>query len=146
MAPVVRMPSLPLPVTVLSLGTIAFISRFVRTGLLEVLAQDYVRSARSKGLSNSRVWWLHALPNALIPVATFIGPALGTLLAGAVIIEKVFGWPGMGRLAITAINSRDYPLMMALFVIGSFLGIVGILMVDILYSFVDPRVQYDQEV
>ncbi|MEM7531753.1 MAG: ABC transporter permease [Chloroflexota bacterium] len=131
-----------MPVTVLSLGTIAFISRFVRTGLLEVLAQDYVRTARSKGLTNSHVWWLHALPNALIPVATFIGPALGTLLAGAVIIEKVFGWPGMGRLVVDGVFNRDYPLVMGSVVIAAGMFIIGLLISDILYAMLDPRIRF----
>lgn len=131
-----------MPVSVLSLGTIAFISRFTRTGLLEVLEQDYVRTARSKGLTNRRVWWLHALPNALIPVATFIGPALGTLLAGAVIIEKVFSWPGMGRLVVDGVFNRDYPLVMGSVVIASVMFILGVLISDILYAMLDPRIRF----
>lgn len=130
-----------MPVFVLSLGTIAFISRFTRTELLEVLEQDFVRTARSKGLINRRVWWLHALPNALIPVATFIGQALGTLLAGAVIIEKVFNWPGMGRLIVDGVFNRDYPLVMGTVVIAAAMFIVGLLISDILYTWLDPRVR-----
>ena len=131
-----------MPVSVLSLGTIAFISRFIRTGLLEVFEQDFVRTARSKGLSKRRVWWIHALPNALIPVATFIGPALGTLLAGAVIIEKVFSWPGMGRLVVDGVFNRDYPLVMGSVVIASVMFIVGLLISDILYAMLDPRIRF----
>ncbi|MCE7988963.1 MAG: ABC transporter permease [Caldilinea sp. CFX5] len=130
-----------MPVSVLSLGTIAFISRFTRTELLEVLEQDYVRTARSKGLINRRVWWLHALPNALIPVATFIGPALGTLLAGAVIIEKVFNWPGMGRLIVDGVFNRDYPLVMGSVVIAAAMFMIGLLISDILYTWLDPRIR-----
>lgn len=130
-----------MPVFVLSLGTIAFISRFTRTELLEVFERDYIRTARSKGLTNGRVWWLHALPNALIPVATFIGQALGTLLAGAVIIEKVFNWPGMGRLIVDGVFNRDYPLVMGTVVIASLMFIVGLLISDILYTWLDPRVR-----
>lgn len=131
-----------MPVSVLSLWTIAFISRFTRTGLLEVLEEDYVRTARSKGLANRRVWWIHALPNALIPVATFIGPALGTLLAGAVIIEKVFSWPGMGRLAVDGVFNRDYPLVMGTVVVASIMFILGLLISDILYAVLDPRIRF----
>ena len=131
-----------MPVFVLSLGTIAFISRFTRTGLLEMYEQDFVRTARAKGLSNRRVWWVHALPNALIPVATFIGPALGTLLAGAVIIERVFSWPGMGRLAVDAVFNRDYPLVMGSVVIASIIFIIGLLISDILYALLDPRIRF----
>lgn len=130
-----------MPVFVLSLGTIAFISRFTRTELLEVLERDYIRTARSKGITGGRVWWLHALPNALIPVATFIGQALGTLLAGAVIIEKVFNWPGMGRLIVDGVFNRDYPLVMGSVVIASLMFIVGLLISDILYTWLDPRVR-----
>ena len=130
-----------MPVFVLSLGTIAFISRFTRAELLEVLAQDYVRTARSKGLVNRRVWWIHALPNALIPVATFIGQALGTLLAGAVIIEKVFNWPGMGRLIVDGVFNRDYPLVMGSVVVAAAMFIVGLLISDVLYTLLDPRIR-----
>lgn len=130
-----------LPVFVFSLGTIAFVSRFVRTELLEVLTQDYVRTAHAKGLSNRAVWWKHAARNALIPVATFVGPAIGTLLSGAVIIEQVFDWPGMGRLTINAVFNRDYPLVMGSIVVGSLLFIVGIIISDILYVLLDPRIR-----
>jgi peptide/nickel transport system permease protein len=131
-----------MPVFVLSLGTIAFVSRFMRTELLEVLTQDYVRTARSKGLSNNTIWWLHAARNALIPVATFLGPALGTLLSGAVIIEQVFDWPGIGRLVVNAVFQRDYPLVMGSVVIASVLFIVGLILSDIFYSILDPRIRF----
>lgn len=131
-----------LPVFVLSLNTIAFISRFVRTELLEVLTQDYVRTARSKGLSNSVVWWKHATRNALIPVATYFGPTLGTLLSGAVIIEQVFDWPGMGRLIYNATFQRDYPLVMGSVVVASLLFILGLIIADISYSLLDPRIRF----
>jgi peptide/nickel transport system permease protein len=130
-----------MPVSVLSLGTIAFISRFTRTELLEILEQDFVRTASSKGLSNRRVWWRHALPNAMIPVATFIGPALGTLLAGAVIVEQVFSWPGMGRLIVNGVFQRDYPLVMGSVVVASIMFILGLLLSDILYALLDPRIR-----
>ena len=131
-----------LPVFVLSLGTIAFISRFTRAGLLEVFEQDFVRTARSKGLTSRRVWWIHALPNALLPVATFIGPALGTLLAGAVIIEKVFSWPGMGRLVVDGVFNRDYPLVMGSVVVAALMFILGVLISDVLYAWLDPRIRF----
>ncbi len=131
-----------MPVFVLSLGTIAFISRFVRTGLLEVSEQDFVRTAQAKGLSDRRVWWVHALPNAMIPVATFIGPALGTLLAGAVVVEKVFSWPGMGRLVVDGVFNRDYPLVMGTVVIAAVMFILGLLISDILYAALDPRIRF----
>jgi len=132
---------LPAIVSAIS-GWIGF-SRILRFEVLEVLNQDYVRTARSKGLSEHVVVFRHVLRNALMPFVTGLSGIFLLILSGSVLFELVFSWPGMGRLFITAINSRDYPVMMALFVIGSFLGITGVLMVDILYSFVDPRVQYD---
>ena len=131
-----------MPVFVLSLGTIAFISRFMRTELLEVLTQDYIRTARAKGLRQQLVWWKHAARNALIPVATFIGPAIGTLLSGAVIIEQVFDWPGMGRMVVNAVFARDYPLVMGSIVIASALFIVGLILSDIFYGLLDPRIRF----
>ena len=130
-----------LPVTVLSLNTIAFVSRFIRTELLEVLEQDFIRTARAKGLGNQVVWWRHALRNALLPVATFLGPGLGTLLAGAVIVERVFTWPGLGLLIIDAVFQRDYPLVMGSVVVASIMFILGVLLSDILYAMLDPRIR-----
>jgi peptide/nickel transport system permease protein len=132
-----------MPVFVFSLGTIAFVSRFVRTELLEVLTQDYVRTAHAKGLGNRVVWWRHAARNALIPVATFVGPALGTLLSGAVIVEQVFDWPGMGRLVVNAVFQRDYPLVMGSVVVASVLFIIGTLLSDIFYILLDPRIRIE---
>ncbi len=126
------------------MGTVAFISRFTRTELLEVLEQDFVRTARSKGLAKGQIWWLHALPNALIPVATFLGPALGTLLAGAVIVEKVFNWPGMGRMVVDAVFNRDYPLVMGTVVVAALMFIIGLLISDILYTLLDPRIRLNR--
>lgn len=131
-----------MPVFVFSLGTIAFVSRFMRTELLEVLAQDYIRTARAKGLANQRVWWRHAAANALIPVATFIGPAIGTLLSGAVVIERVFDWPGMGKLVLDAVFNRDYPIVMGSVVVASIMYIIGVILSDILYAFLDPRIRF----
>lgn len=131
-----------LPVFVFSLGTVAFVSRFMRTQLLEVLEQDYIRTALAKGLSNRTVWLRHATRNALLPVATFIGPSLGTLLGGAVIVEQVFDWPGMGKLVINAVFQRDYPIVMGSVVIVAVMFIIGVLITDILYSLLDPRIRY----
>jgi peptide/nickel transport system permease protein len=132
-----------MPVFVLSLGTIAFVSRFTRTEILEVLAQDYIRTARAKGLSNFVVWVRHATRNALLPVVTFLGPGLGTLLSGAVIVEQVFTWPGMGRLVVNAVFQRDYPLVMGSVVIAAVMFIMGVLLSDILYALVDPRIRLE---
>lgn len=132
-----------MPVFVLSLGTIAFVSRFTRTEILEVLAQDYIRTARAKGLSNYVVWVRHATRNALLPVATFLGPGLGTLLSGAVIVEQVFTWPGMGRLVVNAVFQRDYPLVMGSVVVAAVMFILGVLLSDILYALIDPRIRLE---
>ncbi|HVU14430.1 MAG TPA: ABC transporter permease [Phototrophicaceae bacterium] len=130
-----------LPVFVLSVGTVAGISRYVRASTLEILEQDYVRTAQAKGLKSRTIWWKHVVRNALIPVATFLGPALGSLLGGAVIIEDVFSWPGLGRLAVNAAFARDYPLVMGFVLVGGVLYIIGVLFSDILYAWLDPRVQ-----
>jgi peptide/nickel transport system permease protein len=138
-----RLHHLILPATVSAIsGWIGF-SRILRFEMLEVLNRDYVRTARAKGLRERAVMVRHVLRNAMMPFVTGLGGILLLALSGSILFETVFSWPGMGRLAITAINARDYPLMMALFVISSVLGILGVLMVDILYSFVDPRVKYD---
>lgn len=140
-----RVHHLLLPATVSSIGGWIGFSRILRFEMLEVLNQDYVRTARAKGLSRITVIVRHVLRNAMLPFVTSLGSIFLLVLSGSVLFENVFSWPGMGRLAYTAINPRDYPLMMALFVIGSFLGILGVLMVDILYSVVDPRVRYDRQ-
>lgn len=132
-----------LPVSVLSLNTIAFISRFTRTQILEVLQQDYVRTAYAKGLQTKVIWFRHALRNGLLPVATFLGPSIGTLLAGAVIIEQVFQWPGMGKLIIDAVFIRNYPLVMGSVVIASVMYITGVLLSDIMYVILDPRIRLE---
>jgi peptide/nickel transport system permease protein len=137
-----RLRHLILPATVSAIGGWIGFSRILRFEMLEVLNQDYVRTARAKGLPERLVVIRHVLRNALMPFVTGLGGIFLLILSGSLLFEIVFSWPGMGRLAITAINSRDYPVMMALFVITSFLGIAGVLMVDILYSFVDPRVRY----
>lgn len=134
-------PYMVLPVIVLSLGTIAGISRFLRTKMLEVLGDDYIRTAHAKGLSNRSVYWKHALRNALLPLATFIGPAIGFLLGGAVIVETIFSWPGMGRLIVNAVFERDYPLIMGTVIMSAILYIFGLLFSDLLYALVDPRIR-----
>lgn len=132
-----------MPVTVLSLPIIANISRYTRTSVLEVLGQDYVRTARSKGLSERAVTWKHVIRNALIPVATFLGQAIGGLLGGTVIVEQVFSWPGLGKLVIDAVFNRDYPIVMGSVVIGAILFIFGMLISDMLYAILDPRIRME---
>jgi len=134
---------LALPAVVSAIGGWIGISRIIRFEMLDVLNQDYVRTARAKGLAEQTVIVRHVLRNALMPFVTGLSGIFLLFLSGSILFELVFSWPGMGRLAVEAINARDYPVMMGLFVISSFLGIVGVLMVDILYSIVDPRVKYE---
>jgi peptide/nickel transport system permease protein len=141
-----RLHHLILPATVAAIGGWIGFSRILRFEMLEVLNQDYVRTAKAKGLSRNAVIVRHVLRNAMMPFVTGLSGIFLLFLSGSILFETVFSWPGMGRLAIQAINARDYPLMMAIFVISSFLGILGVLMVDILYSVVDPRVRYDRTV
>ncbi|MFQ5858322.1 MAG: ABC transporter permease [Anaerolineae bacterium] len=136
-----RIRHLIMPSFVLALGWIAVLSRYMRTETLEVIRTDYIRTARAKGLANSRIWFVHATRNALIPLMTILGPAIAGLLGGAVITETIFAWPGMGRLTINAAIQRDYPMVLGAVMIGSVLVILGNLLSDILYGVVDPRVR-----
>ncbi|MBK8023314.1 MAG: ABC transporter permease [Chloroflexi bacterium] len=131
-----------LPVSVLALGIVAAISRYVRAGALEVMEYDYIRTARAKGLSERSVFRVHVMRNALIPIATLLGPALGGLIGGSVITEQVFSWPGMGRMVITAFSQRDFPLIMGTVLFSSVVFMLGVLLSDILYGLLDPRVRY----
>ena len=135
--------SIIMPALALGVGLAATLSRLTRSSMLEVLGQDYVRTARSKGLSERVVILRHALRNALIPVVTSFGLSLGWLLGGAVVIESVFSWPGLGRLMIDSIDIRDITIVQAglLFFATSF--VVINLIVDIVYTLLDPRVRYD---
>lgn len=138
-----RLHHLILPATVGAIGGWIGYSRILRFEVLEVLNQDYVRTARAKGLGERAVMVKHVFRNAVMPLVTGLSGIFLLALSGSILFETVFSWPGMGRLTITSINARDYPVIMGLFVIGSVLGILGLLMVDILYSTVDPRVRYD---
>jgi ABC-type dipeptide/oligopeptide/nickel transport system permease component len=130
-----------LPAVTLALPLVGVLTRLVRSGLLEVMHEDYIRTARAKGLAPRRVLTRHAMRNMLIPVVTVIGIQLGNLLGGAVIVETVFGWPGIGRLLVDAIFQRDYPLVQAaiLFITATFILIN--LLVDISYVYLDPRIR-----
>jgi peptide/nickel transport system permease protein len=133
---------LALPAITLGAFSAALISRLVRSALLEVLGQDYVRTARAKGLSEAPVVAQHALPNALIPVVTVIGLQVGTLLGGAVLAETIFAWPGIGRLLIQAISQRDYPLVQGVVMLTALAVSLINLTVDLLYGAINPRVRY----
>jgi peptide/nickel transport system permease protein len=117
--------------------------RYMRSSMLEVIKQDFVRTARSKGLAEKVVIWKHALRNALLPIITLLGFLVPGLVSGAVIIETVFGWPGMGRMAMLAVFSRDYPVLMGTTLMSSVLVILGSLIADILYAVADPRIKYN---
>lgn len=131
--------SLLLPALTLGLSLAAINTRMVRASLLEVLGQPLVRTARAKGLSESRAVWAHALPNAALPVLTLIGLQLGHLLAGAVITETVFAWPGIGTLLIDAIRQRDYPLVQGCVLFISFAYVLINALTDLAYGWLDPR-------
>ena len=132
-----------MPVLVLAVGWIAVLSRFMRTQTLEVVRQEYVRTAHAKGLAPRRVYFMHAARNALIPIATILGPAIGGLIGGSVITERIFSWPGLGRLTLDAVFQRDYPLIMAGVLIGAVLVILGNLLSDVLYGIIDPRIRLE---
>jgi peptide/nickel transport system permease protein len=134
---------LALPATVLAVAAAGLVTRYVRSSMLEVMGQDYVRTARAKGVAEALVMRRHALRNALIPVITLAGLQIPALLAGAVITEQVFEWPGMGRLTIEAINQRDYPVLMGITLIAAVLVAIGNLLADIAYAVVDPRIHYE---
>lgn len=132
---------LVLPALSLALFEAAFFTRFLRGGLLETLRQDYVRTAHAKGLSEAAVISGHALKNALIPMVTVLGLELGTLVGGVVVIEQVFGWPGIGWLALTAVKNRDYPLLQGIVLLVAVGVSVANLLADLTYTFLDPRLR-----
>jgi peptide/nickel transport system permease protein len=131
-----------LPVSSLAIQSIAGWSRYVRATMLEVLHQDYIRTARAKGLGANRVNFRHALRNALIPVVTLLGLSLPSLIAGAAITEAIFSWPGLGSLGLNAVGERDYPVVMAFVLMGGIAVVLGNLIADVLYGVVDPRIKY----
>lgn len=134
--------SLVLPSLTLAAFSVALIARMTRASMLEVLGQDYVRTARAKGVSEALVVGRHALRNALIPIVTVVGLQFGTLLGGAVLTESVFGWPGMGLLLVDSIFSRDYAMVQGIVLVFSSLFILTNLVVDVLYAVIDPRIHY----
>ena len=138
-----RIAYLPLPTIVFAAGFIALFSRYIRTSTLEVLNQDYIRTARAKGLSPRTVNFRHAMRNAMIPVATLLGPIITNVWAGAIVIETVFAWPGVGRVAFTSAIQQDYPVVMGIVIFASIATILGFLLSDILYVLIDPRIRLD---
>ncbi len=132
---------LVLPALTLSALTLASIARITRSSLLDVLRSDYIRTARSKGVPERLVWFRHALRNAALPLATILGLELAELLAGAMIVETVFAWPGIGRLAIDSVAARDYPVVQAAVLLIASVFVVINLLVDLSYLFLDPRIR-----
>ncbi len=130
-----------LPALTMGSALAAVLTRMVRTAMLEELGQDYIRTARAKGLSERRVVYVHALRNAMIPVLTLIGLQFGALLAGAIVTEKIFSWPGIGRLTVTAIENRDYPLLQGCILAVGLTYVLVNLITDVLYLVVNPRIR-----
>lgn len=131
-----------MPVACFTYGSLAYYSRFIRANMQEVIRQDYIRTARAKGIGRVKVLWKHAFRNTLIPLVTLLGLTLPSLLSGAVILEQIFVWPGMGRLYFESIGQRDYDTIMGLTLMFSVLTLAGQLIADLLYAVVDPRVTY----
>jgi len=140
--PIDRITHLILPATCLAFVYIAIWSRFTRSSMLEVLSQDYVRTARAKGMSERRVTYLHALRNSLVPLVTLIGLELPGLVSGGAIIEIVFSWPGVGRLALERALQYDYTMVLGLTTFVALLVVVGNLLADVIYALLDPRIRY----
>ncbi|MBI1736909.1 MAG: ABC transporter permease, partial [Candidatus Rokubacteria bacterium] len=132
-----------LPAITLATTSVAIISRLTRSGMLEVLGRDYIVTARAKGIAEPLVVGKHALKNALIPVVTVVGLQYGFLLGGAVVTETIFAWPGVGRLAITSILQRDYPVVQGCVLLVAVLFVLINLVVDLLYGWLDPRIRFD---
>jgi len=138
-----RLEYLLLPTIVLAAGAVANYSRYMRASMLDVVSQDYVRTARAKGLGERLVWLRHGMRNAFIPIATFLGPSITFLLSGSAVTEQVFSWPGVGRLAVNSVIRRDYPVIMIVVIYAAIATILGYLLSDILYGIIDPRIRYD---
>lgn len=131
------------PILCIGMFSLAYVTRLTRTSVLDVLQQDYIRTARAKGLAEGVVIIKHALRNALIPVVTYLGPMIASLITGSFVVEKVFGISGIGSLFTTSITNRDYTLIMGITVFFGIFIVIATLLVDILYVFIDPRIKYD---
>ena len=129
----------------LGTGTVAVNMRQIRANMIEVLSQDYVRTARAKGLPERRVQYIHALRNAVIPVITIIGLQVGAIIGGAFVVETIFLWPGVGQLAVSSILSKDYPMIQGIVLLSAFSYMAVNLLVDIFYAVLDPRIRFDKQ-
>ena len=135
------MSSYIMPITALAIYPTAYITRLMRSSLLDVMGQDYIRTAKAKGLSNFKILFKHALRNAVLPVVTYVGPMLAGLMTGSFVVEKIFTIPGLGRDFVSAINQRDYTLIMGTTIVLATLIITANVIVDILYKIIDPRIK-----
>ncbi|HEY3241955.1 MAG TPA: ABC transporter permease [Phycisphaerae bacterium] len=138
---IAAIPYYVLPVTTLAYFQLAALSRYARTGFLEALGQDFIRTARAKGLSATAVLWKHAARNSLIPVVTEFGAVLPMLISGSIVVESIFSIPGMGRLAVVAVFARDYPMILAINLLLALLTLAGMILTDLLYAWLDPRIE-----
>jgi oligopeptide transport system permease protein len=134
---------LVLPIVTLALYPMAYITRLTRSSMLDVLGQDYIRTAKAKGVSNSRIIFGHALKNSLIPVLTYFGPMLAYIVTGSLVVEQIFAVPGIGRAFVSSITNRDYPMIMGTTIILAALIVIMNLITDILYKVVDPRITFE---
>lgn len=134
-----------LPIAIATFGSLAAISRYMRTEMISIMAQDYIRTARAKGLEEKRVIYKHALKNALLPIITILGLSVPGLIGGSVIVESIFAIPGMGRLFYESVMARDYPVIMGVLSIGAMLTLLGNFLADIAYSCADPRIRITKE-
>ena len=137
-----RMPFLILPIIAYTYGSFAFLSRIMRVGMIDVVSQDYIRTARAKGLGEGKVILKHALRNSLLPIITVFAAIFPMSIGGSIIIEFIFSIPGMGSEILLAIYNYDYPMIIAFFTLIGFLTMVGYLVADLLYAIVDPRISY----
>jgi peptide/nickel transport system permease protein len=136
---------LVLPLVTLTYGGFAFLSRYTRANMLEVINQQYIVTARAKGLNNAKVIFVHAFRNSMIPLVTLMASLLPSLIGGSVIVESIFSIPGMGRLGFEAIGTRDIPVIMAITSISALLTLIGILLSDLSYALVDPRIRLEDK-
>jgi peptide/nickel transport system permease protein len=137
-------PYLILPIICFTYGSVAFLSRTMRTGILNELQQDYIRTARAKGLTEKKIIWHHAFRNSLLPIITVFASVFPAVIGGSVILETIFTLPGMGRAIYQAIGNHDYNLIVAVFTLTGFLTMVGFLISDILYTIADPRIRFEK--
>jgi peptide/nickel transport system permease protein len=130
-----------LPTVTMSVGGIGILARFSRSAMIEVMGQPFIRTASAKGLKWRDVVWTHALPNAAIPIVTIVGFMVGSLIAGAVVVESIFSWPGIGRLLVVAVSNRDLPVVQCILLVIAAVMVISNLTVDLLYGWLDPRLR-----